>query len=146
MKKIIFLISVLLTLASCTGGIKGVAEPPKISVYGVRLADVSLTQGKAIIALRVVNPNPYSLPLRGLNYNLLLNNLKVAEGAVQKNLTITSHEDRIIEIPVNIQFTSLLQTLPGLVKNRQLTYDLSGNTQFPLLNIPFKRVGRVGSY
>ncbi len=122
------------------------AEPPKISVYGVRLADLSLTQGKAILALRIENPNPYSIPLRGLNYNLLLNNIKVAEGDVQKNLTITGHEDRIIEVPVNIQFASLLQTLPGLVKTRKFTYDLSGNTQFPFLSIPFKRIGRVGAY
>ena len=146
MKKIIILIALLLTLSSCSNGIKGVAEPPKISVYSVRLGQFSFTEGNAVIALRVKNPNPFNIPLRGLDYGLSLNNVRVAEGTVQKNLTITSHEDRIIEIPVTFKLAKLLQAVPELIRTRNFTYDLSGNTRFPLLNIPFKRVGRVGSY
>ncbi len=146
MKKIILFITMVVMLSSCANGIKGIAEPPQISVYSVRMGQLSFTEGNVIIALRVKNPNPFNIPLRGLDYGLSLNNVKVAEGTVQKNLTITSHEDRIIEIPVKFKLTNLLQAVPDLIRTRKFTYDLSGNTHFPLLNIPFKRVGRVGTY
>lgn len=149
MKKILLLITFILsltTLSSCSSGIKGVVEPPSISVYGVRMGDLSFTEGNMTIALRVKNPNAFSIPLRGLDYGLSINSVKIASGNVQKNLTITGHEDRIIEIPVTFKPTTLIQAVPDLIRSRKLTYDLSGSTQFPLLNIPFKRVGRVGSY
>lgn len=146
MKRLLIFITLLLTLTSCSNGIKGVAEAPKVSVYGVRMGDLSFTQGNMIIALRVKNPNSFSLPLRGLDYGLSVNNIKIASGNVTKNLTITGHEDRVIEIPVNFKPSLLIQAVPNLIKSRKLTYDLSGTTQFPLINIPFKRVGRVGSY
>lgn len=133
-------------LSACTGGIKGVAEPPQISVYGVRLGDFSLTQGNVVIALRVKNPNAFSIPLRGLDYGLALNNVKVATGTVQKNLTITGGEDRIIEVPVDFNLLTLAKAVPDIVRTRKFTYDLNGTTHFPLMNIPFQRVGRVGTY
>ena len=149
MKKILLFITLLFsltTLTSCSSGIKGVVEPPKISVYGVRMGNLSFTEGNMIIALRVKNPNAFSIPLRGMDYGLSINNIKIASGNVQKNLTISGHEDRIIEIPVTFKPTILIQAVPDLIRSRQLTYDLSGSTQFPLLTIPFKRVGRVGRY
>ena len=146
MKKILLLITFILALSSCSNGIKGVVESPKISVYGVRMGDISFTEGNVVIALRVKNPNKFSIPLRGLDYGLSINSVQIATGSVQKNLTISGNEDRIIEIPVKFNPFTLVQAVPDLIKNRKLTYDLSGSTQFPLLNIPFKRVGRVGSY
>ncbi len=146
MKKIVLFLAMLLTLASCSSGIKGVVEPPQISVYSVRMGQLTFTEGSAIIALRVKNPNAFSIPLRGLDYGLSLNSVKVAQGTVQKNLTITGHEDRIIEIPVNFKLSNLIQAVPDLIRTRKFTYELSGNTQFPLLSIPFSRVGRVGTY
>jgi LEA14-like dessication related protein len=146
MKRIAILITLLLSLTACSNGIKGVVETPEISVYGVRMGNLSFTEGSMIIALRVKNPNAFSIPLRGLDYGLSVNNIKIATGSVTKNMSITGHEDRIIEIPVIFKPSTLIQAVPNLIREQKLTYDLSGTTQFPFINIPFKRVGRVGAY
>lgn len=146
MKKLFLILALTLGLTACSNGIKGVVEPPEISVYGVRLGEFSLTQGGVVLALRVKNPNAFSIPLRGLDYGLSLNNVQVASGNVEKNLTITGGEDRIIEVPVNFSLATLLKSVPNIVSTRKFTYDLNGTTHFPYLNIPFQRVGRVGTY
>ncbi len=141
------LVAMIMALSSCSNGIKGVAEPPQISVYNVRMAGLSILErsANAVIALRIKNPNSFSIPLRGLDYGLSLNNIKVAEGSVEKNLTITGHEDRIIEIPISFKLGSLIKAVPDVLRTRKFTYDLSGHTRFPLIAVPFSRVGKVGA-
>lgn len=145
-RKIITVLLLALTLGACSNGIKGIAEPPKISVYGVRLANMSLTEGNLLVALRIDNPNSYALPLNGLDYVLSLNGIGIANGKETKNLTISAKQDRIIEIPVKFNPLTLLRTVPDIVKSGKFTYDLSGHAHFPVLNLPFQRTGQVGAY
>lgn len=146
LKTILSLLFIGLIMSACSNGIKGVAEPPKISVYGVRMADMSLSEGNLLVALRVSNPNSYALPLNGLDYKLSLNGIEIADGKKTKNFTIDAKQDRIIEIPVTFSLLTLLRTIPAIVKTGQFTYDLSGNAHFPVLNLPFQRTGKVGAY
>lgn len=146
LKKVMSLLLVLLVLSACSGGIKGVAEPPKVSVYGVRMANMSLSEGRLLVALRVTNPNSYALPLNGLDYKLSLNGIGIADGRKTKNFTIDANQDRIIEIPVTFSLLTLLRTVPAIVKTGQFTYDLSGHAHFPIVNLPFQRTGKVGAY
>lgn len=146
LKKMLCLLLVLSLLSACSGGIKGVAEPPKVAVYGVRMAKMSLSEGNLLVALRVTNPNSYALPLNGLDYKLSLNGIDIAGGQRTKNFTIDAKQDRIIEIPVTFSLLTLLRTVPNIVKTGQFTYDLSGHAHFPVVNLPFQRTGKVGAY
>lgn len=146
LKQIISLLFIALFMSACSNGIKGVAEPPKISVYGVKMAKMSLSEGSLLVALRVTNPNSYALPLNGLDYKLSLNGVAIADGKKTKNFTIDANQDRIIEIPIQFSLLTLLSTIPNIVKTRRFTYDLSGNAHFPIINLPFQRTGKVGAY
>jgi LEA14-like dessication related protein len=146
LKKMMVVLVMVLMMNACSNGIKGVAEPPKVSVYSVRMANMSLTEGNLLVALRVTNPNSYALPLNGLDYKLSLNGINIADGEKVKNFTIDANQDRIIEIPVKFSLLTLLRTIPGIVKTGRFTYDLSGNAHFPIINLPFQRTGQVGSY
>ncbi len=146
LKKIIFLLFITLLMSACSNGIKGVAEPPTVSVYGVKMANMSLSEGNLLVALRVTHPNAYALPLNGLDYKLSLNGVEIADGDKTKNFTIDANQDRIIEIPVTFSLLTLLRTIPGIVKTGRFTYDLSGHAHFPIVNLPFQRTGKVGAY
>jgi len=146
LKKMIAVLVVALVMSACSNGIKGVAEPPTVSVYGVKIANMSLSEGNLLVALRITNPNSYALPLNGLDYKLSLNGVSIADGEKTKNFTIDAKQDRIIEIPVKFSLLTLLRTIPGIVKTGQFTYDLSGNAHFPIINLPFQRTGKVGAY
>lgn len=145
-KKIGLLLFFVLSLSACSTGVKGVAETPEVSVYGVKIANMNLSEANLALALRVKNPNAFSIPLRGFDYGLALNGVQVAQGSERKNLTISAKEDRIIEIPVKIGLMQLVQAVPDIVKSRNFTYDLKGKAHLPLLNLPFQRVGKVGNY
>ena len=144
LKKMIAGFVIALIMSACSNGIKGVVEPPKVSVYGVKVANMSLSKGSLLVALRVTNPNSYALPLNGLDYKLSLNGVPIADGRKTKNFTIDANQDRIIEIPVAFSLLTLLRTIPGIVKTGQFTYDLSGNAHFPVISLPFQRTGQVG--
>lgn len=145
-KKLGLLLFLILSLSACSTGVKGVAETPEVSVYGVKIANMNLSEANLALALRVKNPNAFSIPLRGFDYGLSLNGVEVAKGSESKNLTISAKEDRIIEIPVRIGLMQLVQAVPDIVKSRNFTYDLKGKAHLPLVNLPFQRIGKVGNY
>lgn len=144
-KKMIVLFWFLGVLTGCSSnGLKGIAESPDVKVEGVRLAKLSFTSADAILSLRIRNPNSFTIPLRGLDYALALNNVSVAQGSLQQNLSVAARQTRRVEIPVSFKLIELIQTVPSIVRSRNFTYQLKGNTHFPFINIPFSRVGRVG--
>ena len=145
MKKLMMLLWLSFALVGCTAnGLKGLAESPDVKVDGVRLAKLSFTSADAILSLRVRNPNSFTIPLRGLDYALSLNNVSVAKSSLQKNINLSARQTRVVEIPVSFKIIELIQTVPSIVRSRDFTYQLKGNTHFPFINIPFSRVGRVG--
>ncbi|MCK5727004.1 MAG: LEA type 2 family protein [Thiotrichaceae bacterium] len=144
-QQFIILITLSFVLSACTStGLKGVVESPEVKVKGVRLDKLTFTTAEAILSLNIKNPNAFMVPLRGLDYSLSLNSVSVAQGKLEKNLSIESHQSRMIEIPVSFKLLELIQTVPSIVRSRDFTYQLKGNTHFPFINIPFSRIGRVG--
>jgi LEA14-like dessication related protein len=135
-----------LFLSACSNGIKGVAETPEITVSGVKLGQFSLAGGDATLALKVRNPNSFSIPLRGLDYGLKLNGAEVAKGRTEGKLTLAGGETRIIQVPVQLDMMKLIRVAPGVLLDRRLNYDLSGHAHFPFINLPFQRTGDVGAY
>ena len=143
---LITLVFVLLLSACSNSAVKAIPKAPEVSVYGVKIAKMSFTEAQLNLALRINNPNSFSIPLRGFDYALNLNGIPVAKGTDTKNLTISSGEDRIIEVPIVVSLMELFRTVPAIVKSRKFTYNLDGRAHFPLVKLPFKRTGLVGNY
>lgn len=131
-------------LVSACASVPGVLEQPKISVQDVSLQSVSLTQGNALIALQVTNPNAFPLPIRGVGYGINLNGTRVAQGQQQLGENIAPGATVPLNIPVQLQLMDIARLIPTIFSERKVQYDLVGEVQLPLISIPFQKQGGIG--
>ncbi|WP_020560120.1 LEA type 2 family protein [Thiofilum flexile] len=138
------LIGVLSLVLQGCASVPGVLEQPKISVQDASLQSVSLTQGNAVIAIQITNPNAFPLPIRGVGYGLNLNQVRVAQGQQQLAQSIAPHSTIPLNIPIQLQFVEIARLIPRLISERKVQYDLVGEVQLPLISIPFQKQGGIG--
>lgn len=144
MKKIALvlpLMFVLSMLSSCTDGIKGVVERPKIQVHKVEMGNFGFSGGTATIILDIQNPNRFDIPLTGFDYGLKLNGVEVAKANKEHKTKIRAGESQKVSVPVNLSFANMMNMIPGLLRDRQVKYDLGGSVHLPWFNIPFNKTG-----
>lgn len=131
----------LITACSNSSGIKGVAEPPTVSVHNVSLERLTWQGGDANFTLNVTNPNPYPLPLSGFDYGLSLNGVEVANGNQEQTMMLNARQTQQVNVPLKLSFVNIASVLPGLIRQGTINYQLAGSVHLTLLNIPFKRSG-----
>ncbi len=137
---IFFVFSLFLTGCS-SSGIKGLVEPPKVQVHKVQMGHFNLSGGTATFILDIQNPNSFPIPLSGFDYGLSLNGVQVAKGDKEKKVTIRAGASEKVEVPLTLSFGNMINMLPGLLRSRQLNYQLGGSVHLPWFNIPFQRTG-----
>ena len=136
----LFLLILLLSACS-SNGIEGVVERPRIQVHKVEFGNFNLSGGTAVFVLDIQNPNRFPIPLSGFDYGLRLNGIQVASGVKEQRVTIQAGQSHKLEVPLNLSFSNMLNMLPGLLRNRNINYDLGGSVHLPWFNIPFQRTG-----
>ena len=137
---ILFLFGVLLSSCS-SNGIKDLVEPPKVQVHKVKMGKFNLSGGTATFILNIQNPNRFPIPLAGFDYGLSLNGVQVAKGDKEHKVTIQAGQSQKVEVPLTLSFGNMFNMLPGLLRSRQLNYQLDGSVHLPWFNIPFQRIG-----
>ena len=147
MTKIISKLIIILAIFSITacsssgGGIKGIAEPPQVSVKNVQFERLNWQGGDANFTINISNPNAFPLPLTGFDYTLSVNNIEVATGNQEQSMTIPSRQSKDIQVPLKVSFVNIARMLPGLFGQGTMQYKLAGSAHLPWLNIPFSRSG-----
>ena len=142
---ILILIFSLFVLTACSSGagIKGIAEPPNVTVQTVQMERLNWQGGEANFTLNVSNPNAFPLPLTGFDYQLKLNGVAVANGEREESITIPGRQSRQVSVPLKLSFVNIASMLPGLIRQGTMQYQLAGSVHLPWLNIPFTRSGNT---
>lgn len=143
LKRIFAFVFTALLLQACSG-VPGIVEQPKVSIQNIGLQNVSLTQGTAIVTLNVSNPNPFPLPIRGIEYGVSLNGRPVASGDQVQEQSIGAGQEVPVSIPIKLDFVELARLAPVAWRERKLQYDLTGAVRLPLIKVPFQRQGGIG--
>jgi len=140
-----FLLFILLfALSGCSSsGIKGVVEPPRVQVHKVEMGKFSLSGGTATFVLDIQNPNKFPIPLAGFDYGLSLNGIAVARGNKEQRVTIGAGDSQKVTVPLKLSFTNMMNMIPGLLRDKRLSYALDGSVHLPWFNIPFSRAGNA---
>ncbi|PWQ93867.1 LEA type 2 family protein [Leucothrix arctica] len=147
MTKIISKLIIILSLFSITacsssgGRIKGIAEPPQVSVKDVQFERLNWQGGDANFILNITNPNAFPLPLTGFDYALSINKIQVANGNRDQSFTIPARQTKQVQVPLKVSFVNIARMLPGLFGQGTMQYELAGSAHLPWLNIPFSRTG-----
>jgi len=138
----------LLLGALSLGGCASVSpnlEPPRLSLAGLELVDATLFEQRFLLKLRVQNPNEFSLPIKGLDYELELNGQAFARGLSNKAVTVPRLGSEVIEVEAISNLAGIVNQVRQVSRGDDYTfgYRIKGKAYLTQLGreIPFDEDG-----
>lgn len=142
-QKLVLGLTFVLTGCAAVGPASNFIQAPKISIQDASVQNISLMQGTGLVTLNITNPNPFPIPLEGVQYNLRLNGTPVASGAQRQSMHLVPNQPVAVQIPIQLNLQQIMQLAPNLWRSQQVQYELDGAVQLPYLSIPFQRQGGI---
>ncbi len=91
----------------------GSFEDPDVKLLKVEVVKARLLEQEFVMRFRIDNPNDFSLPVRGLQYTVQLNDIQLAEGESGQWFTVPAHGHEVFDVPVR---TNLWRHMKYIVK------------------------------
>lgn len=108
-------------------------QKPSLGYSDMRVQSINFTEAVLLFNFDVNNPNPIGVTADGYNYDFQVNNNSFLSGTQDENISIGSGSKSVIEVPLTLKYSELLNTFRSLAQSDEFNYDL--NTEF-LFNIP----------
>lgn len=142
----IFAITALALLQGCAG-LLSKPEPPNVTVVDLDVSQVNLFEQRYTLTLRLQNTNDTDLNIRGMEYQVLINNQPFASGVNSNAVNVPAFGERIIELDLVSQLTHVLGLLKALGEssNQRLGYRIRGGVKLKNwpTKIPFETTGEM---
>ncbi|EDN68315.1 lipoprotein [Beggiatoa sp. PS] len=124
------------------------AVAPQVSLSDFSVVKMGFTEQTYRIKMRLQNPNPFPLPISGLNYQLYLNDKEFTRGESNKAISIPAMGEEFLELDVNGNLMKMIGGLQDLqsIFNRALNYRLQGGVNVVKgapLQMPFEYKGEI---
>lgn len=121
---------------------------PRISLRQARVESLSLTGAALRFDLALNNPNRFPLRISGLEYGVGLEDKSVASGRIASVPAIAPQTDRVLSLPVNLDFLSLGRSIQTLFRGESAQYRLSGRLGIEAPGVgtqwlPFEKQGSI---
>jgi LEA14-like dessication related protein len=133
------------TTACATLG-RSVFKEPVVDFREVRLNGLGLSGGSLDVILSVYNPNGFKLEATRLTYNLLMDSIQVAGGALDNQFAVQSGDSSVVTIPVNFTYAGIGRAGQELLRSGTVNYRVRGDMTVatPLGNFtrPYDQTGR----
>lgn len=140
----ITLFALLFVLGGCAA-LAPKIDPPHVSLSDLKLKDVGLFEQRFTLTLRIQNPNDFALPIKGMDYEVFLNDQKFARGVSNDAVTVPALGEALASVDVVSNAGSLWQQAQTLMNGKQtaLRYRLSGGLRVVnrAVKIPFDYQG-----
>jgi LEA14-like dessication related protein len=122
-------------LSGCSSWMSGDFKDPDVRLIKVDVVKAKLLEQHFTLRFRIDNPNSASLPVRGLDYVVHLNGVKLAEGESNVWFTVPAHGHHSFDVPVR---TNLWRHLRQIVKalekpDQPIPYRLQGKVKTGLM-------------
>lgn len=130
-------------LGGCAA-LAGKTEPPQVSLAGLQIVEMGLFEQRFNLKLRIQNPNDFSLPIRGMTYDLELNEQQFARGVSNQSVTVPALGEGLVDVQVVSNLFNVLEQLRSL-SGGQFSYRLSGGVSLAhrAARIPFEYQGQI---
>ncbi len=147
------LLGLLCGLAGCSTWLTGTFKDPEIQLLKVDTVKARLLEQQFLLRFRIDNPNRTCLPIRGLDYEIFLEDIRLTKGSSRKWLTVPANGREEFDVLIT---TNLWRNLRDIVKllrepNRPIHYQLRGTAKTGLLfgrRVPITHNGEItpGNY
>lgn len=135
-------------VASCAG-MGTLVKSPTVSLSSVELASASFSRQTFHLGFAVDNPNPFSLPVKAVEYRVYLDNERFAGGETVGDFTVRAHGQDAFTISVDLDFLGSASRLTSLLRGGMpdtVDYELQGRLTIDLpfvQSIPFSSTGVI---
>ena len=134
------------SVSGCASIGRRVFEEPTVSFRELRINGVGLTGGSLEVLLSVYNPNGYKLDATRLTYNLVLDSIPFATGAIDEKFTVQDNDSTVVRLPIDFSWTGIGQAGRQLLNSGGVNYRVTGDVTVgtPLGNFtrPYRQTGR----
>lgn len=116
-------------LSSCASLPKDLLSTPEVNLSGVEVLGLGFKSQTFLLSFDVVNPNPFSLPIRSIRYGVKLDGQRFASGETPCEIAVPANGESSFSISVDL---NLLQTAPQLLSivrdgtRHDIEYELVG--------------------
>lgn len=145
MRRDCFLVTLIvsgLLVMSCAS-LQDMVQKPTVRVEGMHLDNLSLFEATLRFDLKVENPNPLSVTVRSVTYDLELNNREFMQGTLDQGLKLPSGGTDVVQLPLTVSYFDLFDSASDLFKHQTVAYTLSGTVGIGPLDIPYRSTGEL---
>lgn len=134
----------MLALAGCAA-VGPPAEPPRLTLAGITLQNMTLLEQEYRLTLRVQNPNDHAIRIRGISFDLEINDRPFATGISNRRLEIAGYDSATVDVVATSTLVDLMRRITELGDQARLQYRLKGHLRLEGLSgtLPFDRQGEV---
>lgn len=137
----------LLALTSgCATLGRSVFKEPIVHFEELRLNGLGLTGGSLDVILSVYNPNGFKLNATRFTYNLMMDTVRVASGALDRDFMVQGGDSSIVTIPVSFTYAGIGRAGQELMQSGTVNYrvvgDLTVTTPLGNFTRPYDQAGR----
>ena len=142
------LCAVLATLAGCST-FNQKLESPELSLVGIQMLSTDMFAQKFKVRVLVKNPNELEIPVRGIDYTIILMGDSFAEGVASNSFILPALGEAEFDMLVSTNFVSGFARLLSRVgggKLENLDYEIVGKVYVEkgmIRKIPFNHRGTV---
>lgn len=146
---LISLVIILVFIQSCTqlSELANISKPSlsvvDMNITGLTLQDIELTAD-----VQIDNPNNVGIDLSSYSYALDINDRNFVAGNEQRGMTIKAKNKNVVQVPITLTFTELLETFQSMIDQDESDYSFSADFGFELpvlgmVNVPVQYAGKI---
>jgi len=114
-----------LALSGCAG-MAGRGDPVSVTVSDLRMGTASLLEQQYFVTLRIQNPNDRDLAIKGVVFQLDLNDKAFAKGTTGQAVAVPRFSTATIEVETLSTLGSILRQVGGGAMPEQFRYRIKG--------------------
>lgn len=139
----------VVSLAGCSMLKTTTLQAPEVKVRKVSVGRMDLSGLELRVDLQLRNPNDLALPVTGVEYSLMLQGAKVADGRQAKSVTLPALGEAELPLVLKVNLLTAARHLVPLLMNPKpgantLSYAVDGAVKLDWWYMPTLRFNRAG--
>jgi LEA14-like dessication related protein len=123
-------------------------EPPEVQLAGLTVSELSLTHANFLATVNLYNPNSAALEVERLQFELFLDEIRVARGVTTKQLTIPAEQSGSAALRLSTSFLDLFRLAQKLKGLDHVPFRLAGEVKvggpgFLWMTVPIASQGDI---
>ncbi len=140
-------IALLLALVSVVGcaSLTHLKNPPRVRLTDIRITEITLLEQQYELGLRIQNPNEKALAIKGLSFEIELNEQELLSGVSNQRVSVPGYGETVVTVKASSTLAGLIRQITGLQQSKSLEYRLRGKLSADNFGapIPFDYSGRL---